>query len=370
IVESISRYESAEDGGRVENETATSAGAEQLTLNIIKRGEMRKKNYDPVPDIIYGLAPKGVGMLNALSTCGKTTFALGMALSAAAGKAFLNLYPGGKPVKVLALLLENEEDHWSANDQTKIETELGLTAEHKALVDENFAAVYGNLLGEEYDGDDDNLLTSPNVMKALEREIKSGGYQLVIIDTMSQAFALEKENDNGQVRKLALKPLRAAAQRTGCAFLVLHHVGKVTEDSTGHAINQARGASAINNDANAVYLLKPVGSLTKGGDRFANLVFAKARRPDKPDETPIKLAAGSRVFTLCNQTEAESVKERTGAEKFADFVKECRQIKSIDAVKDFVAKLKAAGDDKSDRTVEGGNRQLWMPGLFTKLATS
>lgn len=365
--QTVSDEEREEKGKRIMEELEQGrCGSHALpALKIIKRGDMRKKHYEVIPDVIFGLAPGGMGKMDAISTGGKTTFILGMGLSMACGKPYLNIYSGEVPVKVLALLVENDEDHWSANDQTKIEDELGLTPEQKARVDVNFHAVYGNLLGNEYNGDEVPNLLSEKVRESLEAAIKAEGYKLVIIDTMSQAFPIENENDSGQANRLVIQPLRKIAKRTNCAFLILHHQGKVSEDSTGHAINLGRGSSAFNANADAVYTLKPVGSLTKSDqDRFATLIFTKARRPDRPGEKPLKLAKGSRVFTFCDEAEAAKAAPLTGAQKFAEFVKARGQVEGKKAVNELVAELMAKGEGKAPKTVRDWRQDALTFGLI------
>ncbi|HVY55926.1 MAG TPA: AAA family ATPase, partial [Thermodesulfobacteriota bacterium] len=66
-------------------------------------------------------------------------------------------------------------------------------------------------------------------------------YDLVVLDTQSRIFAMEKENDNSEANYLS-GLLRRIANETGCAILLIHHSTKGDE---GKAVYRGRGASAI-----------------------------------------------------------------------------------------------------------------------------
>jgi membrane protease YdiL (CAAX protease family) len=53
------------------------------------------------------------------------------------------------------------------------------------------------------------------------------GADLVVVDTISAAFAVKDENSNSEVASKIFKPLLRMARETKAAILAAHHVGKI-----------------------------------------------------------------------------------------------------------------------------------------------
>jgi hypothetical protein len=66
-------------------------------------------------------------------------------------------------------------------------------------------------------------------------------YDLVVLDTQSRVFSMERENDNAEANFMA-GLLRQIANETGAAVLLIHHT---TKGDQGAGVYRGRGASAI-----------------------------------------------------------------------------------------------------------------------------
>jgi hypothetical protein len=81
--------------------------------------------------------------------------------------------------------------------------------------------------------------------------------EFIVIDTMSALFSIRSENDNAEVSQKVMSPLAKLATDTGAAILLVHHIGKQSEDSqAGTKAYRGRGASVIGARARLVLLLK------------------------------------------------------------------------------------------------------------------
>jgi RecA-family ATPase len=211
--------------------------------------EFRDANIPKTEEIIFGLGPGEVGVLVSVTNVGKTTLMLNMALSLAAGEAFVPLIPeGGKPRRVLYCDFETR----SYKFLDYIERILP-NLSNEALADDNFIPVVDHRI-------DDAPLNLSNTAhleyvktRALRHQVS-----LIIIDTMGAAFQLTDENSNTAVIKELIKPLIQLARQTNAAVLFSHHMGKPNEIASGGvAAYSGRGASCIGGHAHIGLRLTP-----------------------------------------------------------------------------------------------------------------
>jgi len=93
-------------------------------------------------------------------------------------------------------------------------------------------------------------LNSPRAVDAYQREVE--GADLVILDALRGATPGTDENDS-KIR-ICLDNLTRVSERTGAAFLVIHHAGKPKEGQTDARMT-VRGSSAIFDACGAVFVL-------------------------------------------------------------------------------------------------------------------
>ena len=189
------------------------------------------------------------------TSIGKTVFLYNLAYHLAKGIEFLGIGPEG-PVRVLYVDFESNEEvmveHFSAIGTAEGWDffELSQDARGQALVDQ------------------------------LREEIRSGTYDLVIIDPLMEAFPVKDENDNIQANAQMLA-FRELARSTNVAVVLVHNSG-LTKRRRGKFLG--RGATSRLDRADVginVYF-------TKDGGR--ELKIAKARGPNLNDKIRFRFA--------------------------------------------------------------------------------
>jgi len=110
------------------------------------------------------------------------------------------------------------------------------------------------------------------------KRVKSDGFTLIVIDTLSAFLPTDNENDSAMM-EAALAPLRSVSQ-TGAAVLAIHH----TRKSCGEYGVGIRGSSAITGffDTN-LELKRVVGSVNQ------RTIAATSRYSETPDELVLEL---------------------------------------------------------------------------------
>src|SRR5262249_11970718 len=119
---------------------------------------------------------------------------------------------------------------------------------------------------------------------------------IVVVDTVGALFTLFNENDNAEVKRKVIRPLKALAKAGNCAVIGVHHIGKRGENTTDEEeAYLGRGASAFGTDTRAVFTLKREKAL---GDGYVRLTLGKAKGV-KFDPVNLKLDFARRTFELC-----------------------------------------------------------------------
>jgi hypothetical protein len=145
----------------------------------------------------------------------------------------------------------------------------------------------------------DEMLSLSHHLNVVERLANAQGVDLIMIDTASAAFDLRNENDNGEVARLALKPLLRLARKLNCGIVLAHHIGKMGSEEARQVEKayRARGASAWGCYPTAVYII----TAHPGHENMVALACAK--RKDGPEyEKVLELNRTSRWFSLSDET--------------------------------------------------------------------
>jgi hypothetical protein len=212
--------------------------------------EFSTREFEIREKIIAELEVGEVGVVFASTDVGKTTLSLNLSLMLAAGGAFEPLVEKQK-VGRRVLYIDGE------SREARLQADIKLMLRdwddgENALVKENlFLACDTTLEGEHLD------LSKRKHWKWLEDEAARVKPALIVLDTMVSLFSLNNENDNSEVSRKVMRPLAKLASDTGAAVLLLHHIGKLSEDSQASTkAYRGRGASAIGAAARMVLLLK------------------------------------------------------------------------------------------------------------------
>jgi RecA-family ATPase len=227
-----------------------------------------------------------VGLLVAATNIGKTTLSLNLALQLAAGGEFLpiaNAHERG--LKVLYIDGETREGRLQRDIYVM---QRYFNGGEKELLRKNLHIG----CDAELDGFPLNLSDETH-MRIVKREACKLKPDLIIVDTLSALVDLQAENDNAEVSKRVMKPLAGLAKETGAAILLLHHIGKQSEDAqAGIKAYRGRGASALGAAARYVLVLTPHAN----SPGRVVLTCAKTKGISFPD-TVMKLDANLRWLT-------------------------------------------------------------------------
>ncbi|MFJ2544382.1 AAA family ATPase [Microbacterium sp. NPDC087589] len=121
-------------------------------------------------------------------------------------------------------------------------------------------------------------LSDPAAVEHMRQVVAAHGFDLVILDTLSQLAEVENENDNAQLAAV-LRQARAIRQaRPGCSVLIVHHTNKGERA-------KVRGASAIRSNADAVIVAR-----SADGDTFK--LSTKVEHDGKQKNGPAEVLTG------------------------------------------------------------------------------
>jgi KaiC/GvpD/RAD55 family RecA-like ATPase len=227
---------------------------EQLNLTIFGRPEM----------ILQGLSKGDWGLVVGIGSVGKTTFLHNIAVCLATGRPFPPLIPEGQtPRKIL--YLDFESNPWRLQSQLRILQEV-LTDEEKILVGKNLHFA----IEPEINGTPWRLTDIPSLLN-LAKYIQKHQIDLVVVDTLAQAASLSDENNNAEVQRKVVTPIRRLVKHCDVAVLLLHHEGK-GKMQTGENYTQykARGASSLIDAARYQITITPADKEKKGQVEVVN----------------------------------------------------------------------------------------------------
>jgi hypothetical protein len=288
--------------------------------------EFSKQHFKTREKILFELEAGELGTLLASTDVGKTTLSLNLSLTLAAGGTFpplANEHDGGRSV----LYVDGESR--KARLQGDIERMLeDFAPEKQELVKRNFHLT----CDQEWNGEPLDLV-KPLHREAITKAAREAKAQLIVIDTMSALFSIVNENDNAEVSQKVMRPLMKLAMDTEAAILLVHHIGKQSEDSqSGTKAYRGRGASVTGTFPRLVLMMKQ-----DTNDRsLVSLTCAKVK--GKPFSDTLLRLTDSRWF---KNTGKPPVREPSSYERVVKYVKEFgRAVKrsEIDeALKDLIS---------------------------------
>lgn len=282
----------------------------------------------PLDWVLEGLLPApGIAFLISQANAGKTTLALGLALSALYGRDWCGravapgstLYVAGEGVRGLAQRIEAwDRDHRGAHS----------TDDRYFLVMDDLPPLTG-----------DGVHVLREAIHDL-RESQGHAPRYIVIDTCSSLWGGESE-DKTEVWSPVMMGLRSIVEQTGALVLALHHANKGPSDRRHLDLSAVRGSSSIVGSADTILGLEPV---TDG----ARLVVLKQRDGMRTAPFPLRLQqTEAGVYFMPQPPQLEE------AERSLDDLAE-------DRVRMIVRKLEEMGEAPSASSVVtrlGGRRQ-------------
>jgi replicative DNA helicase len=292
--------------------------------------------------ILVGLHRGEVAGLFAVTNFGKSTLLLNVALSAAAGQVCSPLAPtASKPLHVLYIDCESP----AARLRADIQTMLSNLADARTAR-ENFSVIVIS--------DSPLNLSRPDHLKHITKLAKAFGADLVILDTAASAFEFQDENNNAEVARRVMKPLKRLAREADCAVIFSHHIGKTNETQTGESAYRGRGASAFGALSRTVFTLERDA---KKGPEYTILSCAKIKGQSF-EPTLMKLNHEMRWFELCAE-KPETKRQPPTAQEIANFVAQRGEARSAEIKKHFAGR-------GSERTIDDRIQEAMELGLIEK----
>jgi hypothetical protein len=250
--------------------------------------ELHDAQTEPADYVLIGVRRRQVTLFLSVTNVGKSTILLNHCLAAAAGKQWNPLLPDvpARPLKVIYIDGESTDDELKQDTLTMLRTVGGKDA---ALV--NFIPIVEPAIkGESLDLSNKAHLNFVKDFVAREQP------DILVVDTVGALFTLFNENDNAEVKRKVIRPLKALAKAGNCAVIGVHHIGKRGENTTDEEeAYLGRGASAFGTDTRAVFTLKREKAL---GDGYVRLTLAKAKGV-RFDPVNLRLDFARRTFELC-----------------------------------------------------------------------
>jgi hypothetical protein len=229
IAKSVARYAPDEDIVIIDDATAKS-----LTVSF---GRFRRIAFGRVEPIVFGLRPGQLGIVQAVPNVGKSTLMLNLAASAAVGRSFEPLYEGGTPRKVLFLDFENTG---SFLQEDLVRMAESFDDDEQALLDENLIIVVDKFIGDEPLDLSIEAHYEAVLRQAVDREV-----EIIVVDTLAEGLSMQNENDNSEMKRVVITPMKKLGKQTGAAVLLVHHIGKASEGKHNESLYRGRGASSL-----------------------------------------------------------------------------------------------------------------------------
>lgn len=261
--------------------------------------ELHAKETVPADDLMIGVRRRQVTIFASVTSVGKTTIMLNHCLAAAGGQSWLPLLPTApeRPLKIVFIDAESTDDELKKDTMTMLDT-IG----NESLVVENFIPV----VDAQIEGEALNL-SNPKHFAQVKRFLQYHQPDIAVFDTVSALFTLYSENDNAEVVRKVIRPLKELAVAGNCAVWASHHIGKAGESDQAEEAYRGRGASAFGANVRGVITLKKE---KERGEGYVRLALGKSKG-NKLDPVTLKLDFAARTFTLL----AEAPKVETPYQK-------------------------------------------------------
>lgn len=249
--------------------------------------ELHAKETVAADDLMIGVRRRQVTIFASVTNVGKTTVMLNHALAAAGGQAWLPLLPyiPEKPLKIVFIDGESTDDELK-KDTRRMLDRIGFA---DIALDNFIPVVDGQIDGEPLD------LTKQKHFQHIKRFVEYHKPDILIIDTITSLFSIYNENDNAEIVRKVIRPLKALAIAGDCAVWASHHIGKAGESEQTEGAYKGRGASAFGANVRGVITLQKEKTL---GDGYVKLSLEKSKG-NKLDPVNLKLDFAGRTFDIC-----------------------------------------------------------------------
>jgi hypothetical protein len=312
----------AAQGQRVLNAKNGSNRAEILSGFYGSLNDLFNANISEAEEILYAVHRGQVAQVVSVTNIGKSTLMLNLCLALAAGQEYPPLveHPGD-PRRVLYIDFEATPAEFRDDMEVMLEN-----VRNQELARINFLPVVGATINKK-----PLRLSVTGQMNTVIRYAKQHRADLIVVDPYSFAFTVNDENNNAEITRKVMLPLKRLASKTNAAVIFTHHIGKMYEgQSQPEGAYSGRGASAFGALARTMFNLKSVPSL---GDDFVKLWCSKSKRGNP--FRPVTLQLSNRWFRISGQEVPTD--DRLTARDIGEYVtsREPDEVRTAEILKQF-----------------------------------
>jgi hypothetical protein len=200
--------------------------------------------------VAFGCCRGEAVLVAGVTNKGKSTLMRVISLCAASGRDF-SPFVSASSEGLRVVLLDYEGSAGRTQADLRL-MEQNLTENERELLRKNFFVSHSPRLSE----DESLTLSIPTHMAQLRNQARGLSPDIVMVDTMSAAFAMKSENDNAEINKLIMKPIiEQLARPLNCVVGVVGHIGKASreEGATREPAHKMRGGSAYGDRATVIF---------------------------------------------------------------------------------------------------------------------
>lgn len=270
--------------------------------------QLRDAELTEAEELLRGIKRKQVSLVVSSTNVGKTTLMLNSLLAASSGSVFDPLLPehiAGTPRKVAYFDFESTGSELRADIQRMLRL-----VKDSEVAENNFSTIIDAKLSDECFNFSNRLHLLYAINYCTSHQI-----DIVVIDTISAAFNIFNENDNAEVKRKIMAPLKELAETANCAVIAIHHIGKQRETEAKEQSYLGRGASAFGALSRTVYTLSRDNEKGEG-----YVVLSQAKTKGKKIEPRLlHLDNETRWFSLCTEKPTPKY-ERLTADDVQEYV--------------------------------------------------
>jgi hypothetical protein len=217
---------------------------------IVPYGEFMSHEFTDGDVVAFGCCRGEAALVAGVTNKGKSTLMRVVSMCAASGRDFSPFVTASSDG--LRVILVDYEGSASRTQADLRVMEQNLTENERELLKKNLFVCHAPRVP---DGEPLTLSISTHMahLKTLAARVCP---DIIIIDTVSAAFAPKSENDNAEISRMIMKPLiEKLARLLNCVAVIVGHIGKASreEGATREAAHKMRGGSAYGDRATAVF---------------------------------------------------------------------------------------------------------------------
>lgn len=217
---------------------------------IAPYGDFMAHEFKDGEIVAFGCCRGELALVAGVTNKGKSTLMRVIAMCAASGRGFSPFVPAS-PDGLRVVLLDYEGSARRTQDDLRV-MEQNLTENERELLRKNLFISHAPRVS---DGAALTLSLASH-MAQLREQAALRSPDIIIIDTISAAFAPKSENDNAEISRVIMKPVvDQLARLLKCVVVVVGHIGKASreEGATREPAHKMRGGSAYGDRATGVF---------------------------------------------------------------------------------------------------------------------